>query len=237
VTADGRVKVLDFGLAKLVEPQSSAVAAEACELATGLLTGVGRIVGTVAYMSPEQVEGKSVDHRTDIFSLGVILYELATGERPFTGDTSVSVLSSILKDTPRAVTDLKPTLPRDLSRIIRQCLVKDPEYRYQSAKDLRNELRVLEQARESGELDASQHVTGANARRTRATPWAVVGLLAVAVAWVGLQWATRHTVSPGGLVTRLDCQLSPVGSHSFSLDRGPLLSRRAYRSPVCFPSS
>src|SRR5712692_5844391 len=111
VTADGRVKVLNFGLAKLREPSPVELAVSA--LPTVALTGEGRIVGTVAYMSPEQAEGKPIDHRSDIFSLGVMLYEMATSERPFTGDTSVSLLSSIIKDTPRAVTDLNPALPRE----------------------------------------------------------------------------------------------------------------------------
>jgi serine/threonine protein kinase len=102
------------------------------------LTGEGRIVGTVAYMSPEQAEGKPLDHRSDIFSLGVLLYELATGERPFSGDTNMSTLSAILKDTPRSVTDVRPDVPRDLARIIKRALVKDPEHRCQTAKDLRN---------------------------------------------------------------------------------------------------
>ena len=150
VTADGRIKVLDFGLAKLREPATVEPVVSA--LATTPLTTEGHIIGTVAYMAPEQAEGKSVDQRADIFSLGVVLYELATGQRPFIGDTSLLVLSSIIKDTPRPVTEVKPVLPRELSRIVRHCLVKDPEYRYQSAKDLRNELHELREERESSEL-------------------------------------------------------------------------------------
>jgi TolB-like protein/tetratricopeptide (TPR) repeat protein len=150
VTADGRVKVLDFGLAKLLE--SSPVEMGVTGLPTSPLTGEGRIVGTVAYMSPEQAEGKPVDHRSDIFSLGVMLYELATGERPFKGDTTVSTITSILRDTPRPITELNPDVPRDLARIVRRCLMKDPEHRYQNAKDFRNDLHELKQDIESGEL-------------------------------------------------------------------------------------
>ena len=152
----GRIKVLDFGLAKIVEPQveapSSIVPTEAG--GTAPITGEGRILGTVAYMSPEQAEGRPIDGRSDLFSLGVVLYEMATGQRPFAGDTNLSVLSSILKDTPRSVTDLNPALPRDLGRIIRRALAKDPERRYQSAKDLRNDLEDLKVSLDSGELAA-----------------------------------------------------------------------------------
>jgi len=138
VTAGDRVKVLDFGVAKLREDS-----ADPTELTTRELTAEGRIVGTVAYMSPEQAQGKPVDERTDIFSIGAVLYELATGEPPFTGDTSLSVLSSILRDTPRALSDVHPLMPRDLARILRHCLAKDPDRRYQSVKDLRNDLDEL----------------------------------------------------------------------------------------------
>jgi serine/threonine protein kinase len=149
VTEDGRLKVLDFRLAKL---KDDPLAADLTALPTKQLTGDGRILGTVAYISPEQAEGRSIDHRSDIFSLGIVLYELATGERPFKGDSSMSVLSSILKDTPRSVTELNQTLPRELGRIIRHCLAKDPARRYQTAVDLRNEVEELKQDLDSGEL-------------------------------------------------------------------------------------
>ena len=135
VAPDGRVKVLDFGLAKVREAELDAD--DVTRMPTGDLTGEGRIIGTVAYMSPEQAEGKPVDPRSDIFSLGVMLHEMSSGERPFKGDTNVSVLSSILKDTPASITDLNPRLPMGLAKIIRRSLSKDPSRRYQTATDLR----------------------------------------------------------------------------------------------------
>ncbi len=151
---DGRVKVLDFGLAKLDE--SSALAAGATTI-----TAEDRVLGTVAYMSPEQAAGKPIDARSDLFSLGVILYEMATGQRPFKGDTNVTVLSSILKDTPPTVADINRALPSELSRIIKHCLVKDPARRYQTAADLRNELAELKQDLDSGALAVERHGEGA----------------------------------------------------------------------------
>ena len=174
VTANDRVKVLDFGLAKLREPADDAAIAG---MATREITGEGRIVGTVAYMSPEQAEGKAVDGRSDIFSFGVVLYELATGEPPFKGDTSLSVLSSILRDTPKAVNEMNPALPRDFARIVRHCLIKDAERRYQSAKDLRNDLEELQQYVQSGNLERVRAVPASRAL------WPMIaGAAAVAVA-------------------------------------------------------
>ena len=140
----GRIKVLDFGLAK-IEAQLD-MASMLPTAHTAPITAEGRILGTVAYMSPEQAEGRAIDGRSDLFSLGVVLYEMATGHRPFTGDTNLSILSSILKDTPPLVTDINPALPHDLGRIIRRALAKDPERRYQSAKDLRNDLEDLKES-------------------------------------------------------------------------------------------
>ena len=145
---DGRLKILDFGLAKLREEPSS-TAAET-QLPTQSVTQEGHILGTVAYMSPEQAEGKAVDHRSDIFSLGIILFEMATGQRPFRGDTKISLISSILKDDPPSLTDMGRVLPRHLARIVGHCLQKDPSRRLQSTLDLRNELEGLKEEVASG---------------------------------------------------------------------------------------
>ena len=147
VRTDGYVKVLDFGLAKLV--------AGPPDETTALRTQPGLAIGTPHYMSPEQAEGKDVDERSDIFSLGVMLYELTTGTRPFTEDSNLSVLSSILRDTPRPLTDMNPSLPAGLQRIVNRCLAKDRQRRYQAADDLRRDLEDLEQSLRSGELGAA----------------------------------------------------------------------------------
>ncbi len=141
--ADGRLKVLDFGLAKLSEPASGDTFSGSTLVN---VTAEHHVIGTAAYMSPEQAEGKTVDPRSDIFSLGVILYELATGSRPFRGETTASMISSILRDDPKPISETRPLQPADLDRIVARCLVKDPDHRYQSALDLRNDLEELQRA-------------------------------------------------------------------------------------------
>jgi TolB-like protein len=136
---EGRVKVLDFGLAKDVGASNPGDAT----LTSDQRTQVGVVMGTPAYMSPEQTSGRPLDHRTDIFSLGVVLHEMATGRRPFDGSSSAELVSSILRDTPPSVTDLRPDLPSDLARIVRRCLEKDPRHRVQTARDVSNEFRDL----------------------------------------------------------------------------------------------
>jgi len=198
VTTDGRLKVLDFGLAKLAAAPGP-LGSDETALGSSPLTGEGRIVGTVSYMSPEQAEGKAVDHRSDIFSLGVMLYELATGARPFTGDTSLSVLSSIVKDTPRPVTDLNPRVPRELGRVIRRCLVKDPEQRFQSAKDLRNELQELLRDIASGELDAPAALAAVLPKRRarfRLAMWIAAGAVVVTIAALVVSGSLRAPTAP-----------------------------------------
>ena len=139
VTDDGRVKVLDFGLAKEMRPTDPADAT----LTSAGRTEIGVVMGTPSYMSPEQIAGRPLDHRTDIFSLGVLLHEMATGHRPFVGTSSAELASAILRDSPPSVTEVRTDLPNDLARIIRRCLEKDPRHRMQTARDVSNEFRDL----------------------------------------------------------------------------------------------
>jgi serine/threonine protein kinase len=194
-SSNGRVKVMDFGLAKVNEPSLVDAAAPTD---TVPLSGAGHIVGTVAYMSPEQAEGKPVDARSDIFSLGVMLFEMATGRRPFSGDSSISLITAILRDAPPAVTDLKPGLPIEFARIVRRCLQKDPERRYQTALDLRNALDELKQESDSVAQPLPSSVTLAPESRGRrlAVPIAGVVLLAVAATSIGVWLARRGGTEP-----------------------------------------
>jgi Tol biopolymer transport system component len=171
-------------------------------------------------MSPEQAEGKTVDHRTDIFSIGIILFEMITGEHPFKGDSTASILSSILRDKPVSVTELNPDVPRDLSKIIRHCLVKDPEDRYQTAKDLRYELKELKQEVESGEV-----MEGLRAAAPR-SKWLVPVALAVAAVVAGtvvylsrpVEEVEAPTETLGGTLTRLTFQTGEKRFPSLSPD-------------------
>ncbi len=226
VSADGRVKVLDFGLAKLAKSAERSDATTAAPPRE--LTEEGRVVGTAPYMSPEQAEGKPVDYRSDIFSFGIVLYELATGERPFRGESVLSVLSSIVRDTPPPPIDLNPRLPREFSRAVRRCLAKDPEERYQSAKDLRNDLSDLRQDLSSG---TALRVVPVSSRRLW-WRWGTVAAAGVALTASGLLVGQYLKPEPQRISTRP----TSLSSHSTPASRwGPASLLTA--SGSCMPNA
>ena len=137
------VKVLDFGLAKITHDPGDDPSLTQTEIVS--LTAKGSLVGTLPYMSPEQVVGRDADARSDIFAFGVVLYELIAGTRPFTGQSQANLVASILKEEPRPLFEMQPRTPRGLAEVVRTCLEKDPEQRWQSARDVRHALRMVAQ--------------------------------------------------------------------------------------------
>jgi Tol biopolymer transport system component len=181
VSPEGRVKVLDFGLARLTTFAGGPGNVTA-------MTEAGVVLGTQGYLSPEQARGQTVDHRSDIFALGIIYYEMLTGRRPFVGATVADVMSSVMKDVPPHVSSLSPGVPRELSRLVLRCLSKDPSRRLQSALDIRNELEQLKREMDSGELFADARPAPVNGWGAR--PWWTAGaaivflLLGGAAGWM-----------------------------------------------------
>lgn len=190
VTKRGQAKLLDFGLAKAMAPLRCSP--EETELPTESmqesLTNSGMAVGTIAYMSPEQARGEELDGRADVFSLGVVLYEMATGKRPFSGATSAMIFDSILHQTPTSPLQLNPDLPDGLARIISKGLEKNRGKRYQSARELADDLKQLRQQISSGQI-ATVPMAQVIRRPTILVPGVLLLLLLVG----GLSWLVRHT--------------------------------------------
>jgi eukaryotic-like serine/threonine-protein kinase len=193
VTKSG-VKLLDFGLAKAFAPAGSISQFTALPTQATPVTREGSLLGTLQYMAPEQLEGKEADARTDVFAFGAVLYEMATGRKTFSGATQASLIGSILRDEPRSISEVVPLTPRALDRLVKICLAKDPEDRWQTARDVGLQLREIARDREHPETVAALPM---RSKVSRALPWAAA-LVALAVGVllgrVALPKATRPEI-------------------------------------------
>ncbi len=211
ITPNGQTKILDFGLAKVTRREGLAQTAESSETHTQ----PGLVMGTARYMSPEQVLGQPVDHRADIFSLGVVLYEMTTGRPPFAGETPSAIFDAIVHQTPSWPARVHARIPEELERTINKALEKFREMRYQSASDLRTDLRRLQ------DTDSGQAAVMAATAESRRQPlWKLLcaALVALILAVVGITWFTGRQIRPEPKQTRLTAapgggtgQISPDG--------------------------
>jgi serine/threonine protein kinase/Tol biopolymer transport system component len=212
ITARGQAKILDFGLAKLTYDRRAAVekaGADAATLAPLQLTSPGTAVGTIAYMSPEQARGEELDGRSDLFSLGAILYEMATGKLPFEGNTSAVVFQGILDRNPQPAQELNPSIPFKLKEIIDKALEKDRDLRYQSAAEIRSDLKRLK--RDSASSPSGIAAASSSSVVTARTSSPAAG---PASASVILDTAKRHK-SGAGLITVLSLLMIAAGIYGF----------------------
>ncbi len=195
VMGDGRAKILDFGLAKLVERRSDSDEAATQSTMPPPLTGEGQIVGTIAYMSPEQASGGQVDARSDVFSFGAMLYEMVTAQRPFVGQASQSLLADILTKEPVPPSSIVGELPFEFERALMRCLRKDPQRRWQSMADLKVVLQDLKDELDSGKVQAAAGAPARPVHRMRLLA-SVLGLSVLLAATATGWWFLRSRATP-----------------------------------------
>ena len=215
-------KLLDFGLAKLRATEATEENLSALPTEQPDLTVEGTILGTLQYMAPEQLEAKDTDSRTDIFAFGAVVYEMATGKKAFEGSSQASLIGAILKDDPPPMSELQPMTPPVFDRVVRRCLEKEPDERWQTAADLTAELRWVSEG--ETQLGPSPVVT-ASAAWKRAIPWSIVAGLAVITAVVS--WSAPSVIPDVKPVTRTEITLpstSPLGFGAFSSFDLPLMA-------------
>lgn len=218
VTDDGRVKILDFGLVKLLEDAPSAHdgATMTLDQQDKPRTEEGYILGTVAYMSPEQAEGKKVDARSDVFSFGSVLYEMLTGQKAFLKETRVSTMAAILNEEPRPSPQVDDDLPREVKQALIRCLRKDPGRRWQNMSDLKVVLQDLKEDSESGKLRVPQ--TAVTRRKINPLAWLSLGAIAAAAALFIWLFLPNSTVPVEYEITRLTFDSGLSWSPSISMD-------------------
>ncbi len=207
-------KLVDFGLAKL-HGSDCALPSSLTSLPTERhpITGEGAILGTFQYMAPEQLEGREVDARTDIFAFGGVVYEMATGKRAFTGRSQASLIGAILKDNPPPISTIQPMAPPALDRVVRKCLAKDPDERWQSAHDLMDELRWIAEARSGAGLPPA--IGAERNKRERIAWFALTVILFVAALTLGIVYFRRPPVE----VRAVRSFIPPPEKSSFDLGR------------------
>jgi serine/threonine protein kinase len=225
INEQGDVKILDFGLAKLSDPEEPDVyaATESVHLDALLKTEAGTIIGTVAYMSPEQANSHKVDERSDIFSFGAVLYEMITGRRAFTGDSKLSTLASVLHNEPKPLGQTADGVPREVERIIMRCLRKDPERRWQSMADLKVALEDALEEAESGRQTPAGGVAVVAPAKQRSLPLLISAAVVVLALTAGAYVGSQALAPPQPTFERLTYRRGNVQSARFSPDAQTVL--------------